>query len=160
MASGDLDSPIAVSRDDEIRELARRFDEMRVKLMASMEESARWAEEIERRVRERTREVDERNRELNALNRIRRQLLAKTISAQEEERIDVQRIQMGPVAQGEEMGALRTRLLTALAVAGLAVAGADRDRPCRSAREMVTNATGRGRAAGDAILKDVAEVTR
>lgn len=86
MASGDLESPIAVSRDDEIGELARRFDEMRVKLKASLEESARWAEELERRVDERTREVEERNRELNALNRIRRQLLAKTISAQEEER--------------------------------------------------------------------------
>ncbi len=86
MASGDLDSPIAVSRNDEIGELARRFDEMRIKLRASLEESARWAEELEHRVDVRTREVEERNRELNALNRIRRQLLAKTISAQEEER--------------------------------------------------------------------------
>jgi len=86
MASGDLDSPIAVSRDDEIGELAHRFDEMRVKLKASLEESARWAEELEHRVDERTREVEEQNRELNALNRVRRQLLAKTISAQEEER--------------------------------------------------------------------------
>ena len=86
MASGDLDSPIAVARDDEIGELGRRFDEMRIKLKASREDSARWAEELEQRVRERTREVEERNRELSALNRIRRQLLAKTISAQEEER--------------------------------------------------------------------------
>jgi signal transduction histidine kinase len=86
MASGDLESPIAVSRDDEIGELARRFDEIRVKLKASLEESARWAEELEHRVDERTREVEERNRELSALNRDRRQLLAKTISAQEEER--------------------------------------------------------------------------
>jgi len=86
MASGDLDSPIAVSRDDEIGELGRRFDEMRVKLKASLEESARWAEELEHRVEERTREVEDKNRELNVLNRIRRQLLAKTISAQEEER--------------------------------------------------------------------------
>src|SRR3970282_1554456 len=59
---------------------------MRVKLKASLEESSAWAEELERRVAERTREVEERNRELSALNRIRRQLLAKTISAQEEER--------------------------------------------------------------------------
>lgn len=86
MASGDLESPIAISRDDEIGELARRFDEMRIKLKTSLEESSRWAEELEHRVDERTREVEERNRELNALNRIRRQLLAKTISAQEEER--------------------------------------------------------------------------
>jgi len=86
MASGDLDSPIAVSRDDEIGGLARRFDEMRIKLKDSLEESARWAEELEHRVGERTREVEERNRELSSLNRVRRQLLAKTISAQEEER--------------------------------------------------------------------------
>lgn len=86
MASGDLDSPIAVSRDDEIGELARRFDAMRIKLKESLEESARWAEELEHRVDERTREVEQRNRELSALNRVRRQLLAKTISAQEEER--------------------------------------------------------------------------
>jgi len=86
MASGDLDTPIAVSRDDEIGELARRFDEMRVKLKASLEESGRWAEELEGRVDERTREVEGKNRELNVLSRIRRQLLAKTISAQEEER--------------------------------------------------------------------------
>lgn len=86
MASGDLDSPIVVARDDEIGELGRRFDEMRVQLKASLEESARWADELEHRVDERTREVEEKNRELNVLNRIRRQLLAKTISAQEEER--------------------------------------------------------------------------
>jgi signal transduction histidine kinase len=86
MAAGDLDKPIVVQRDDEIGELGRRFDEMRVRLKASLEESARWAEQLESRVHERTREVDERNRELDALNRTRRQLLAKTISAQEEER--------------------------------------------------------------------------
>ncbi len=86
MASGDLDSPIAVPRDDEIGELARRFDEMRIKLKASLEESTRWAEELERRVDDRTREVEGKNRELNVLNLIRRQLLAKTISAQEDER--------------------------------------------------------------------------
>jgi signal transduction histidine kinase len=91
MASGDLDSPIAVARQDEIGELARRFDDMRVKLKASLDESARWAEELEHRVNVRTREAEERNRELNALNRIRRQLLAKTISAQEEERKRVAR---------------------------------------------------------------------
>jgi len=86
MASGDLESPIVVARDDEIGELGRRFDEMRTKLKASLEESASWAGELEHRVEERTREVEAKNRELNVLNRIRRQLLAKTISAQEEER--------------------------------------------------------------------------
>jgi signal transduction histidine kinase len=86
MASGDLDKPITATREDEIGSLARRFDEMRVKLRASLEESARWAEELEDRVRERTKEVEERNRELEELNRVRRQLLARTISAQEEER--------------------------------------------------------------------------
>ncbi|KKK68854.1 hypothetical protein LCGC14_2939880, partial [marine sediment metagenome] len=74
MASGDLDKPITATREDEIGALARRFDEMRVKLRASLEESARWAEELEDRVRERTREVEERNRELGVLNQTRRQL--------------------------------------------------------------------------------------
>ncbi len=86
MASGDLDKPIAATREDEIGSLARRFDEMRVKLKASLEDSARWAEELEDRVLERTKEVEERNRELEDLNQVRRQLLARTISAQEEER--------------------------------------------------------------------------
>ncbi len=86
MASGDLDNPITVSRDDEIGELAMRFDEMRVKLKASREASAHWTEELEDRVRERTREVVHKNLELNVLSQTRRQLLAKTISAQEDER--------------------------------------------------------------------------
>jgi signal transduction histidine kinase len=91
MASGDLDSPITIAREDEIGQLARRFDDMRVRLKTSLEESARWAGELEHRVDLRTREADERNKELHALNRIRRQLLAKTISAQEEERKRVAR---------------------------------------------------------------------
>ena len=86
VALGDLESPVAISRGDEIGELAQRFDEMRIRLRDSHEESARWAQELEHRVRERTRELDGRNRKLDALNRLRRQLLAKTISAQEEER--------------------------------------------------------------------------
>ncbi|HSL97640.1 MAG TPA: ATP-binding protein [Candidatus Deferrimicrobiaceae bacterium] len=86
MASGELDQPIVVPRDDEIGELGQRFDDMRVRLKASLDERARWAEELESRVLERTREAEERNRQLDALNRIRRQLLAKTITAQEEER--------------------------------------------------------------------------
>lgn len=86
MASGDLDTPTTIAREDEIGQLARRFDEMRLKLKDSLEESARWAEELEHRVDERTREAEDRNRELHALNRTRRQLLAKTISAQEDER--------------------------------------------------------------------------
>lgn len=86
MASGDLDKSIVATRGDEIGALAHSFDEMRIKLGASMEESARWSAELENRVRERTREVEERNRELDALNQVRRQLLGNLISAQEEER--------------------------------------------------------------------------
>src|SRR4030067_3194352 len=59
---------------------------MRVTLKACLEESGRWAAELEHRVDDRTREVEDKNRELNVLNRVRRQLLAKTISAQEDER--------------------------------------------------------------------------
>lgn len=91
MASGDLETPIISAREDEIGVLAGSFEEMRTKLKDSLEERDRWAEQLEDRVRERTQEVRDRVRELDALNKIRRQLLAKTIAAQEEERKRVAR---------------------------------------------------------------------
>lgn len=72
IAAGALDTPVLSRRDDEVGELARSFDSMRVKLKAHLEERQRWEEELEGKVRERTREVN--------------WLLGKVISAQEEER--------------------------------------------------------------------------
>jgi len=142
MASGDLDSPIVVSRDDEIGELGYRFDEMRIKLKASLEESARWAEELERRVDERTREVEERNRELSALNRIRRQLLAKTISAQEEERKRLAR------ALHDDSAQTLTAVLMTLKTAEDALP---------SASDGTLRALGRSRSQVDVALREIRE---
>lgn len=72
IAAGALDTAIVSRRDDEVGELARSFESMRVQLKAHLEERQRWEEELEGRVRERTQEVD--------------WLLGKVISAQEEER--------------------------------------------------------------------------
>jgi signal transduction histidine kinase len=79
IAAGSLEDPIVATREDEVGELARSFDTMRVRLRDSLEESRRWTEELETRVRERT-------RELESLSRSRAELLGKVISAQEEER--------------------------------------------------------------------------
>ncbi len=72
IAAGALDTPVAVSRRDEIGALAGSFETMRVGLKRAMEERDRWERELEARVRARTDEV--------------RRLLAKIIHAQEEER--------------------------------------------------------------------------
>jgi signal transduction histidine kinase len=111
MAGGDLETPIAAGREDEIGELARSFDEMRVRLRTAMDESAGWARELESRVRDRTREVEERNRALAELSSVRSQLLAKLISAQEEERKRVARELHDDTAQ--TLTALRMTLQTA-----------------------------------------------
>ncbi len=111
MAGGDLETPVATGREDEIGELGRSFDEMRTKLRASMDESAGWARELEDRVRQRTQEVEERNRELAELSGVRSQLLAKLISAQEEERKRLARELHDDTAQ--TLTALRMTLQTA-----------------------------------------------
>ncbi|MDP2950729.1 MAG: sensor histidine kinase, partial [Chloroflexota bacterium] len=72
IAAGALDTPVVSRREDEVGELARSFESMRVQLKAHLEERQRWGEELEGRVRERTQEVN--------------WLLGKVISAQEEER--------------------------------------------------------------------------
>jgi signal transduction histidine kinase len=70
IAAGDLDSPIAIERGDEVGILARSFEAMRVRLRLSLEEIRRWNEELEERVKKRTREVERRNRELSAINSV------------------------------------------------------------------------------------------
>ncbi|MEE8347202.1 MAG: GAF domain-containing protein, partial [Dehalococcoidia bacterium] len=70
IAAGALDSPILVTRDDEVGTLARSFETMRVRLKESREQQLRWERELEERVRQRTEELERRNRELAALNSI------------------------------------------------------------------------------------------
>ena len=57
MAAGDLDSSITTTRGDELGELARTFDLMRVRLKDSLEEIGRWNQELEQRVKRRTEEL-------------------------------------------------------------------------------------------------------
>ncbi|MCL5075802.1 MAG: GAF domain-containing protein [Chloroflexi bacterium] len=54
IASGDLKTPLEVHGRDEIGTLTRSFDEMRLRLKTSMEESQAWNRELDRRVQERT----------------------------------------------------------------------------------------------------------
>lgn len=72
MAGGDLSSPIMVTAQDEIGQLARALEVMRERLSAAHESIERTNVELEARVAERTARLG--------------QLLQRTISAQEEER--------------------------------------------------------------------------
>ncbi len=79
IAAGHLDQPIQVEGTAEVQALATSFNQMRIRLQAYMEEQRRWNEELDAQVRARTRELEQ-------LFRIRDQLVAKLIFAQEEER--------------------------------------------------------------------------
>lgn len=84
--SGSLDDPIPPLGEDEIGELARSFDQMRMSLRESAEAVAQGQRDLERRVEERTRALNVLNRELQQKEQLRRELLKKVITAQEEER--------------------------------------------------------------------------
>ena len=84
IASGDLDSPVQPSGQDEIRALGESFEMMRQQLQKSVFELSEWGGTLERRVEERTQELAERNAE-------RSLLLDKVITAQEDERKRVAR---------------------------------------------------------------------
>jgi len=86
MAGGDLDTPIASTRQDEVGALATSFESMRVRLKTSLEEIELRDRELEQRVQDRTREVQQLLEELQQKEEVRSLLLEKVISAQEEER--------------------------------------------------------------------------
>lgn len=86
IAAGDLTTPLRVGSRDEIGELARAFDAMRVRLAA-------WNRELDARVKERTRECETARAEvetlyieLRAKEHARHRLLQRVISTQEDER--------------------------------------------------------------------------
>ncbi|MBI4300256.1 MAG: HAMP domain-containing protein, partial [Chloroflexi bacterium] len=79
LAGGNLDDPVAELGGDEIGRLARSLDTMRERLRQSMDEVTRANRELEDRVRARTREVEASRNQLKGV-------LAKVISAEEEER--------------------------------------------------------------------------
>ena len=86
IASGNLFEPISISGDDEIGQLGKTLDEMRIKLKNSLDEIAAWTGELERRVDERTKETFSLYEELRKKEEKRGELLRRIISAQEEER--------------------------------------------------------------------------
>lgn len=100
IAGGDLSTPIPDLGSEEIGELGKCFEAMRLRLKESMEEVQEWNHQLEDRVTRRTLELEDRNRELSRLleenaalydqvrekEALRGELLHKVIGAQEEER--------------------------------------------------------------------------
>jgi len=79
IARGNLAAPVAVENAHEITTLAQHFDEMRLKLAASLESIQRQNFDLERRVRDRTRQLMEKQK-------VNESLLRKLITSQEDER--------------------------------------------------------------------------
>jgi signal transduction histidine kinase len=86
IADGRLDEPVPNLGSDEVGELGRAFEAMRVALDDSLRKVRRHGEETERKVEEATRELRTLYKELEARDHSRRQLLQKVIRAQEDER--------------------------------------------------------------------------
>jgi signal transduction histidine kinase len=100
IASGDLSQEVPDLGKDEVGQLARSFETMRVKLRDSLDSIQAWSRQLEERVQERTKELEasrdhlrqvaEENaalyEELKQKESLRGELLKKVIGAQEEER--------------------------------------------------------------------------
>ena len=98
IAAGDLDTPFGMHGKDEIGTLARSFDAMRVRLKESIAETQTWNRELDARVQARTAdceraatEIRQLYEELQRKEQIRRELLNRVFSAQEEERKRISR---------------------------------------------------------------------
>lgn len=91
IAGGDLDRPIAIGEGGEIGLLTENLEAMRCRLAASFQEIQAWNDELEDRVKQRTQELEALNATLRDQEAVRRQLLARVITAQEEERMRIAR---------------------------------------------------------------------
>lgn len=98
IAAGDLDTPLGMHGQDEIGTLARSFDAMRARLKESIAEIKVWNRELDARVHARTAdceraaaEIRQLYEELQQKEQIRRELLNRVFSAQEEERKRISR---------------------------------------------------------------------
>lgn len=91
IADGDLDRPIAIGEGGEIGLLAHNLESMRRRLAASFREIQAWNDELEDRVQQRTQELEALNAALREKEAVHRQLLARVITAQEEERMRIAR---------------------------------------------------------------------
>lgn len=86
LEEGDLTTPVPFTGRDEIGQLGRAFESMRVALETSRREIELVNSALEERVEQRTRELERLNRELRDRERMRQSLLRKVITAQEDER--------------------------------------------------------------------------
>jgi signal transduction histidine kinase len=86
LTAGELSEPIPSLEEDEVGRLGRALDRMRVALKESLERIARTNVELEQRVAERTAALEQKSRDEQAEQERVRELLAKVISAQEDER--------------------------------------------------------------------------
>jgi signal transduction histidine kinase len=86
ISSGDLSEPVPIRGEEEIGILGNTMEEMRVKLGRLIEEVDNANRTLEKRVEMRTGEVNKLYNELKQKEEIRRSLLRKVISAQEDER--------------------------------------------------------------------------
>ncbi len=91
ISRGDLSRPITQPGSDEISELSRSLDNMRITLKKSLDEIQEWNRELEAKVSERTSQLQDTYREIKQSESSRRELLHKLLGAQEEERRRVAR---------------------------------------------------------------------
>jgi signal transduction histidine kinase len=91
ISQGDLDEPVPSPGSDEIGELGRSFDTMRLALKKSLEEIHAWNRQLGEKIEERTRQLQDSYREIEKKEGVRRQLLQKVLMVQEEERKRVAR---------------------------------------------------------------------
>lgn len=86
ISRGDLSQPTPRLGSDEIGELSRNFDAMRMALKRSLDEIQKWNMELEAKVDERTRQLEDSYREIERKEAARGELLRKLLTVQEEER--------------------------------------------------------------------------
>jgi signal transduction histidine kinase len=91
IADGDLDHPIVIDEGGEIGLLAQNLEVMRSRLAGSFREIQAWNNELENRVQRRTQKLETVNAALREKEAVHRQLLARAITAQEEERVRIAR---------------------------------------------------------------------
>ncbi|MFH1002529.1 MAG: cache domain-containing protein [Chloroflexota bacterium] len=114
ISRGDLSQPVPHLSNDEIGQLSRSFDTMRIALKKSLEEIQQWNRELEAKVEERTRQLEASYREIESKETARGELLRKVLSVQEEERRRIARELHDETTQA--LVALVMRLEAALAI--------------------------------------------
>ena len=91
ISRGNLSQPVPALGSDEIGELGRSFDVMRIELKNSLEEIQEWNRQLEAKIEERTRQLQDSYRQVERKEAARGQLLQKVLMVQEEERKRVAR---------------------------------------------------------------------